>query len=326
MSKPLKICVLDINDSTKFKQLSELYIEFLINIFIRNKPKYADLEISKQYEIVKKAIQEYKGEKKLEVLTYQNIQDINDAINSSIMSAKKSKYKKRLHPDTISRYYILTDKNRVVGFQKAEIDFDDEYDITEGWRTEAYTKPEYASILGDVIDSNNKLHTNTYYSKVIYDDISNWFKENGVTTEKTSTGVNMFQNIYAYIMILGFLPYDIDSDSTYIFLQKDLKHNPIKKSILKKIYHLYCDYRLQAKQNRSQILSELDEIPELNELTDEQKRDLATCFFNPNNPTNHFLTNEIGISVNSIPLKKISESSSRVAHDMSSIISKDNSK
>lgn len=274
MSEPLKISILDKTDSQEFEQLVMLLKEFTIDTFVRNKPEYADLRGKQNNEIVNEAIQEYEERSELSVLTPQDIEQLKKDIESQISSAKEL-IEKRTNGNTETRYYVMTDEDRMVSFQQVQLSSGKVDDRVEGWRNLAYISQDYAGKGGEVINSSGNLQ-NSLYSKIIFDDIDRWFEENGVNYERTCTGVNMLQNINAYITAMGFLPFSKNDKN--IFLEKFKKHT-VSRTALKRAYSLYCQHRQREEsRNKKQLLDEIEKIPEFGELTDEQKQGLVQCY------------------------------------------------
>ena len=114
------------------------------------------------------------------------------------------------------------------------------------------------------------------YSEALYEDIGEWFEENGVNYERTCTGVNMLSNILAYVRGKGFLP--SRKNSKTIFLEKDLSQE-VEKGALRKAYELYCINRKRSEhKDMTSIMEEIDETGEFSRLTEEQKNGLAQSF------------------------------------------------
>ena len=118
------------------------------------------------------------------------------------------------------------------------------------------------------------------YSEIIYNDIGQWFEENNVNYERTSTGVNMLQNISAYIRVKGFLP--AGKNSKTIFLEK-FTDNKIDKVTLNKAYKLYCENRLRKEhKSKDELKNEIQAIPEFASLTEGQRSGLIQSFLKEN--------------------------------------------
>ena len=274
MAEPLRISIIDRTDSREFQQLCELLIKFNIDIFVRNKPEYAELKRKQKYDIVNKAVQEFEELREPSILTKQDIEQLKKNIEEQISCAKEL-IEKKTNGNIETRYYVMKDGEKMVSFQQAQIVKDAIGGTVEGWRNLAYIEPEYTGEFGQAIDSRGELHRG-FYSKIIYDDIGKWFEENGVEYERTTTGVNMLQNIKAYITNFGFLPFD-KNDKT-IFLMKTNNHI-VSKATLRKIFDLYCQHRERStKISEKQLIDELDSISEFEELSDEQKQGLTQCF------------------------------------------------
>lgn len=274
MSEPLKISILDNTDSQEFEQLVMILKEFTIETFVKNKPEYAELNGSKEHEIINKAIQEFEEQSELSILTQDDIEQLKIDIESQVSSAKEL-IEHRINGNTETRYYVMTDGNRMVSFQQVQLSKGKVDGRIEGWRNLAHTVQDYRSKSGQVVDSEGNLYDGIY-SKIIYDDIGRWFEENGVNYERTCTGVNMLKNIGAYIKVMGFLPFSKNDKN--IFLEK-FKDHPIGRTALRKAYVLYCQNRQREEgRNKKQLLEEIANIPEFEELTDEQKQGLVQCY------------------------------------------------
>ena len=105
----------------------------------------------------------------------------------------------------------------------------------EGWRNYAYIKPNYAGRIEDIEDTYGEIKRGNI-SNVVYENITQWFKENDVTIEKTATGKNMYKNILVYVVKKGFIPEKTDNERVYLVKE----YNKIKtKEELKKIYKDY---------------------------------------------------------------------------------------
>lgn len=68
---------------------------------------------------------------------------------------------------------------------------------------------------------------------MVYENITQWFKENNVVAERTATGKNMHKNILAYIVLKGFIPKKTDDERVYLIKEYDKIKS---KKELKKIY------------------------------------------------------------------------------------------
>lgn len=200
MSEPLKISVLDRTDTEDFEQLMRLLKKFTIDTYIWNKAEFAELRGNKKIELVNSAISEFEGQSEPSILTNEDIEQLKKDIDSQISSAKEL-IDKRTNGNVETRYYILEDVNKMISFQQVQLAKENER--VEGWRNLAYVDQEYAGKSGKVIDSKGVLREGLY-SEIIYEDIGQWFEENGVNYERTCTGVNMLSNILAYIMVKGF--------------------------------------------------------------------------------------------------------------------------
>lgn len=274
MENSLKISILNQTNEKDFEGLINLLKKFIIDIYVRNKPEYMHLRASKKFDLINKSILEYNGLAPLSILTKQDILSINKRLDFQIKLAKREIQKSKDN-DSETRYYILKDKNEVVAFQQAKIMKVSELNNITGWRYLAYTSPNYAKLgKQHIVDSQNNTHFDLC-SEVLYLDISNWFKENGVMFEKTSTGRNMLSNILTYIVLLGFLPQS--KDDRNIYFEKDISRS-IPDSTLKTIYKLYAANIKRTKSVDFSTLSEtLSNIPQLDCLDANQKKGIARC-------------------------------------------------
>lgn len=161
----------------------------------------------------------------------------------------------------------------MISFQQVQLAKENER--VEGWRNLAYVDQEYAGKSGKVIDSKGVLREGLY-SEIIYEDIGQWFEENGVNYERTCTGVNMLSNILAYIMVKGFLPFS--KNEKIIFLEKFDGHE-VDRLALSKSYKLYCQNKQRTEhKNKAEITEEIQSTPEFANLAEEQKQGLVQCF------------------------------------------------
>ena len=135
----------------------------------------------------------------------------------------------------ITSFYIIKDEQQVIGFQTAQIRINQGRE--EGWRNYAYIKPNYAGRIEDIEDTYGEIKRGNI-SNVVYENITQWFKENGVTIERTATGKNMYKNILAYIILKGFVPERVDNERIYLI--KDYSNIKSKKE-LKIIYQNYVE-------------------------------------------------------------------------------------
>lgn len=275
MSKPLKISILDRTDTEEFKQLTELLKEFTIETYIENKPEYATLKNVMEY--VNIAIQEFNGKITPSMLSPQDIEQIKQDIDSQISMAKELIDKKQTE-NTQTRYYIMKEGDKSVAFQQGQIAKGKENSRIEGWSNLAYTDPEYRGE-GQVINSKGIMQKGGT-SKLLFEDLRNWFEENGVNYERTCTGVNMIRNIKTYIRLFGYLPFSKNDKN--IFLEKSEEHK-IDAKTLNKVIKLYEQHKGRTeRKNKDEIMTEIDSITEFASLTEEQKSGLVQCFLKEN--------------------------------------------
>lgn len=145
----------------------------------------------------------------------------------------------------------------------------------EGIRNLSYVEPKYSGKTGETVDTYGNLYIG-FYSESIYQDISQWFGENDVNYEKISTGINMSHHIATYIKRKKFIP--VNKNKKTLFLEKDLKKQLYRRS-LDKIYRLYYMHEQRTTHTTvSDILTKINNTPELVFLSDEQKMGLVRCF------------------------------------------------
>lgn len=142
MSKPLKISILYRTDTQDFEQLVMLLKEFTIDTFVSNKPEYADLRGSKKNEIVNRAIQKFEEQCEPTILTQQDIEQLKKDIESQISSAKEL-IEKGKNGNIETRYYVMTDEDRMVSFQQVQLSKGKVDDRIEGWRNLAHIVQDY---------------------------------------------------------------------------------------------------------------------------------------------------------------------------------------
>lgn len=273
MSEPLKISVLDRTDTEDFAQLMVLLKKFTIDTYVRNKPEYAYLRGRKEDEVVNSAIQEFEKQTPSSILTQEDIEQLKKDIDSQISSAKEL-IDKKINGNTETRYYVMTDGDRIVSFHQGQLAKGKDNGRIEGWRNLAYAEQDYRGS-GQVIDSRGIIQDGRY-NEIIYDDIGHWFEDNGVNYERTCTGVNMLGNILMYVRYFGFLPFSKNDKN--IFLEK-FKEHKVDIATLSKVYKLYCQHRQRTEhKNKDEIIEEIQSTSEFGKLTEEQKQGLVQCF------------------------------------------------
>ena len=268
----LNISILNQNYGNDFDGLLILIKKLIVDIYTRNKPEFIGLKGNEKYNIVKQAINEYDGISPLSILNEEDISTIRKRINYQITMANDligTKKDDKLE----TRYYILKDQDSVIAFQQAQIMSAGERIV--GSRYLAYTDERYSRIgKQHILDSTNTVKYGIC-SEVLYYDISNWFESCGVTHEKTSTGKRMLQNISTYIIIKGFLPQS--KDKRNIYFAKDISQ-PVEKEVRKKIYKTYLNNLSRTTpKDIETIIQEIQNIPEFNNLSTEQKKGLIRC-------------------------------------------------
>lgn len=214
-----KIEIITNINCNEYYELENLIKEFAVNVFLvqnynfNNKAKLEKQTVINDYD-------KYISKEELKVLE----EDISNRIGLAkelINNETKNK---------ITRFYIIKDGQQVIGFQTAQIRINK--DRVEGWRNYAYIKPKYAGRIEDVEDTYGKIK-NGNISNMVYENITQWFKENNVVAERTATGKNMHKNILAYIVLKGFIPEKTDDERIYLIKEYDKIKS---KKELKKIY------------------------------------------------------------------------------------------
>ena len=115
--------------------------------------------------------------------------------------------------DKTTRFYIVKVEQEVIGFQTAQVRMNQ--GRVEGWRNYAYIKPKYAGRIEDIEDTYGEIKRGNI-SNIMYENITQWFKEKDVTIERTATGKCMYKNILAYIVVKGFIPEKTDNERVYL--------------------------------------------------------------------------------------------------------------
>lgn len=214
-----KIEIITNINCNEYYELENLIKEFAVNVFLvqnynfNNKAKLEKQTVINDYD-------KYISKEKLKVLE----EDISNRIGLAkelINNETKNK---------ITRFYTIKDGQQVIGFQTAQIRINK--DRVEGWRNYAYIKPKYAGRIEDVEDTYGKIKKGNI-SNMVYENITQWFKENNVVAERTATGKNMHKNILAYIVLKGFIPKKTDDERVYLIKEYDKIKS---KKELKKIY------------------------------------------------------------------------------------------
>ena len=214
-----KIEIITNINCNEYYELENLIKEFAVNVFLvqnynfNNKAKLEKQTVINDYD-------KYISKEELKVLE----EDISNRIGLAkelINNETKNK---------ITRFYIIKDGQQVIGFQTAQIRINK--NRVEGWRNYAYIKPKYAGRIEDVEDTYGKIKKGNI-SNMVYENITQWFKENNVVAERTATGKNMHKNILAYIVLKGFIPEKTDDERIYLIKEYDKIKS---KKELKKIY------------------------------------------------------------------------------------------
>lgn len=217
-----KIEIMQNTDCKEYFELEKLIREFAVNVFlVQNYSFNNKTKLEKQT-----AINNYD-----KYLSKEELKRLEKDISSRIELAKEL-----INNETknkITRFYILKDEQQVIGFQTAQIRINQ--DRAEGWRNYAYIKPKLVGKIENVEDIYGTMKKGNI-SNIIYENITQWFKENDVTIERTATGKNMYKNILAYIVLKGFIPEKTDNERVYLIKEYDKIKS---KEELKKIYKDY---------------------------------------------------------------------------------------
>lgn len=224
MDKKYNIEIINNIKDDKFLKLKELIREFAINVFMVQKFNLYNYSKAKKIDIIKN----YKIQ-----LSKEEIKILERDITERIDFAKKAI--ENTDKDKFTRYYILIQEKNIIGFQTAQVRNNN--GIIEGWRNFAYIKPEYAGKIGIVVNTYKNIKKGNL-SNIIYENITQWFKENNVTKEKTATGRKMYKHILTYIVYKGFIIEN--EDNQRIYLTKDYSKQ-INKEELKRIYNEYVN-------------------------------------------------------------------------------------
>lgn len=324
--KNLKITLVDKTDSEDFEKLQTLLKKFVVDTYLRNKLEFATLRGKEKSEFINNAINEFDGIEECTILSIEDIEEIQEEIESLETMAEEL-IDKPNNRGTESRYYVLKDEDKIIGFQQAQVVKRGE-DRIEGWRNLAYIEQEYAGKSGEVFGIEDDLYKGLY-SEAIYDDIGKWFNENEVNYERTCTGVNMLSNIFAYTRAKGFLPFDKNNNN--IFLEKYTQQK-LEKDTLSKAYKLYCSNRLREEHKDIQsIMQEIEDTPEFLNLTDKQKEGLAKIFLKEDekeldiskweikekeeSKEELFSSKEIGKAIINVPIEQKDEAKKQIQED-----------
>lgn len=221
MSK-YKVEIIQNTECKEYFELENLIKEFAINVFlvqnynINNKTKFQKQTAINNYD---------------KNLSKEEFKRLEEDISSRIKLAKELIDNET--KNKITSFYIIKDEQQVIGFQTAQIRINQ--GRVEGWRNYAYIKPKYAGRIEDIEDTYGKIKRGNI-SNVVYENITQWFKENDVVIERTATGKNMCKNILVYVVKKGFIPEKTDNERVYLIKEYD----KIKtKEELKKIYKDY---------------------------------------------------------------------------------------
>lgn len=127
-----------------------------------------------------------------------------------------------------SKLFMLCEDDKLVGFEMAQISKDK--DKIVGWKPWLYIQKELRNTNQEFINERGEKEKQNV---VLYLDrsVEDWFAENGVNYQKTSTGINMLPNIVAYVG-LGFKP--VSKNRKTVFLEKDME-NPLSKQKIRDI-------------------------------------------------------------------------------------------
>lgn len=193
------ITTVDDPDSPYYTELEDLIREFALNVFV-----FQNFNLSKEERY--RYIKDY-----TRLLSVDDLIHLEKDIEGRLTALRESLTIK--NPFNETRYYILLKDDEVIGFQTAQVKT--YTDHIEGWRNFAYMKRNHMGRTGTVKSTYDDL-TSGFLSEQLYKNISKWFLESGVTVEKTATGTNMMQNIFAYIVYKGFIPEKMDKQRVYL--------------------------------------------------------------------------------------------------------------
>lgn len=217
-----KVEIITNTNCNEYYELESLIKEFAVNVFFAQNYSFNNKTKLKK-QIVINNYDKYLSEEELKRL--------EEDISSRIELAKKLIDNET--KNKITSFYIIKDEQQVIGFQTAQIRINQ--GRVEGWRNYAYIKQKYAGKIGDIEDTYGEIKKGNI-SNVVYENITQWFKENNVIAERTATGKNMYKNILAYIILKGFVPERVDNERIYLI--KDYSNIKSKKE-LKIIYQNY---------------------------------------------------------------------------------------
>lgn len=217
-----KVEIITNTNCNEYYELESLIKEFAVNVFFAQNYSFNNKTKLKK-QIVINNYDKYLSEEELKRL--------EEDISSRIELAKKLIDNET--KNKITSFYIIKDEQQVIGFQTAQIRINQ--GRVEGWRNYAYIKQKYAGKIGDIEDTYGEIKKGNI-SNVVYENITQWFKENNVIVERTATGKNMYKNILAYIILKGFVPERVDNERIYLI--KDYSNIKSKKE-LKIIYQNY---------------------------------------------------------------------------------------
>lgn len=267
MVKPiLKVDTINDINSTEFEQLKILMREFAIDTYIREDLRFSNLERSEQDKIINNAIENLDNSE----LTLEDIRKIEERINNEVEKMKQAIDK------TNCRCYVLKDGKNVIAFQDGFIQegLDNEEKL-EGHVARSYTKPDYRT-RGSVITISGEIKEGSF-SKILIEDLWEWFSENGVTHQEIGAHQNVFRNMNTYIK-WGFIPCERCNGT--IFMEKDL-NNPVgDKNVLQKLYEICEKYEINRQESKSplNIEDEIEACQELKGLPNEIRNQLVQAF------------------------------------------------
>lgn len=113
-----------------------------------------------------------------------------------------------------------------------------------GWKPWMYIKEEFRNTKQEFIDGHGESKSGNVALE-LDGYVENWFKENGVNYQKTSTGINMLHNIITYIGLV-FKP--VSKNETAVFLEKDI-NNPLSKQEIRELIRMAKQGKLCSKPN-----------------------------------------------------------------------------
>ncbi len=257
--KSLFSIVTSISEEQK-TQLYALLEKFEIECDEKNSDSNLPAKIEKK-NIVQKLLSEFR-----KIFIKLRKQENTKNIANDILNGKKEN----------SRLFMLCQGDRVVGFEMAQISKEKNNRIV-GWKPWMYIQKEFRNSNQKFIDEQGK-EKNKNVTLQLDRYVENWFEENDVNYQKTSTGINMLPNIVTYIG-LGFKP--VSKNENNVFFEKDMEH-PLSKEEIKNLIRdakkgkictkegtfrqrVKSDLSLEEQKNNSEKFEKINDINTLHE-------------------------------------------------------------